>query len=82
MPHFLIELETRGSDSGVVRPESLCPRDLGARVQLARSYVTDDKVYGIYWAPDETLLRRRVAVMGMAASAIARVRTDVDATAA
>jgi hypothetical protein len=49
---------------------------------LARSFVTDDKIYCVYIAPDEAAVRTHAQKGGFPANSVARVRSMIDPTAA
>jgi predicted Rdx family selenoprotein len=55
---------------------------MGPRIQWVQSYVTDDKVYCVYVAPDETAVREHARQGGFPANAVARVRAVIDPTTA
>jgi hypothetical protein len=57
-------------------------RDLGPQIQWVHSYVTDDKIYCVYIAPDEKTVRRHAEMGGFPANSISRVRTLIDPTTA
>lgn len=89
MPQFVIEREMPGA--GLLGPEDLkgasqtsCAvlRDLGPDIQWVHSYVTDDKIYCIYRAPSEDLIRRHAETAGFPANRIAQVRSVIDPTTA
>ena len=89
MPEFVIERNMPGV--GALGPADLkdasqtsCSvlRDLGTEIQWVQSYVTDDKIYCIYRAPSEELIRRHAEQAGFPANSIARVRTVIDPTTA
>ncbi len=52
--------------------------ELGAKVQWIHSYVTDNKVYCVYLAPDEDLVREHARLAGLPADRIAAVRKLLD----
>jgi hypothetical protein len=52
-------------------------RELGPAIQWVHSYVTDDKIYCIYRAPNEELIREHAGEAVFPASAIARVRAVI-----
>ena len=57
--------------------------ELGTPIQWVQSYVTDDKIYCVYLAENETLIREHAQRGGFPANRISRVRTIIDpATAA
>ena len=89
MPQFVIEREMPGA--GKLSPaelqgasQSSCSvlRDLGPDIQWVHSYVTDDKIYCIYRAPSEELIRRHADTAGFPANSIAQVRKTIDPTTA
>jgi hypothetical protein len=57
-------------------------RDLGPDIQWVHSYVTDDKIYCVYRAPSEDLIRQHAATAGFPADTISRVRTVINPTTA
>ena len=57
-------------------------RDLGPDIQWVHSYVTDDKIYCLYRAPSEDLIRQHAEAAGFPANSIAQVRAMIDPTTA
>ena len=57
-------------------------RELGPDVQWVHSYVTGDKIYCIYNAPSEALVREHAQRGGFPADVVARVVTVIDPTTA
>lgn len=57
-------------------------RDLGPDIQWVHSYVTDDKIYCIYRAPSEDLIRQHAETAGFPANSISQVRATIDPTTA
>ena len=55
---------------------------MGPDIEWIRSYVTDDKIYCIYRAADEDLIRRHAQAAGIPADKIATVRSVIDPTTA
>jgi hypothetical protein len=53
-------------------------RDMGPQIQWLHSYVTEDKVYCLYLAPDEDSIREHARRAGVPADRIAAVRHLVD----
>lgn len=87
MPQWVIEREMPGA--GQLSPEDLqqasqtsCSvlRDLGPQIQWVHSYVTDNKLYCIYRAPDEDAIREHAQRGGFPVNKISRVRTMIDPT--
>ncbi len=85
MPKFVIEREIPGV--GALTPEQLREisrksysvlLEMGSQIQWLQSYVTDDKVYCVYIAPDEEMIRRHAQQAGFPANRISRVRAMID----
>ena len=57
-------------------------RELGSDIQWVNSYVTDDKIYCIYRAPDAEMIRQHAEKGGFPANSISEVRTMIDPTTA
>ncbi len=55
---------------------------MGPQIQWVQSYVTDDKVYCVYNAPNEEAIREHARQGGFPANRVARVRTIIDPTTA
>ena len=89
MPQFVIEREMPGVGSlgeedlrGASQKSCSVLRDLGPDVQWVQSYVTDDKIYCIYRAPSEDLIRQHAETAGFPANSISEVRATIDPTTA
>jgi len=89
MPKFMIERNIPGA--GTFSPEQLqaisekscCVLgEMGAKIQWLESYVTDDKVYCIYIAPDEATIREHATRGGFPANQISQIKTIIDPTTA
>ena len=89
MPKFVIERDI--PDVGKMSAEQLqgisqasCGvlRELGSQIQWVHSYVTDDKIYCIYIAPDEETIRRHAEMGGFPANRVSQVRSTIDPTTA
>ena len=89
MPKFVIEREIPAV--GSLPPEQLqaisqksCGvlHNMGPQIQWIQSYVTDDKIYCVYIAPDEETVRRHAEQGGFPANQISRVRAIIDPTTA
>jgi hypothetical protein len=89
MPQYVIEREMPGVGH-LTGPElkdasqTSCSvlRDLGPDIQWVQSYVTNDKIYCIYRAPSEELIRRHARDAGFPANSIAEVQAVIDPTTA
>jgi Protein of unknown function (DUF4242) len=55
---------------------------MGPKIQWVQSYVTDDKIYCVYVAPDEETVRSHAQKGGFPANVVARVRSVIDPTTA
>jgi hypothetical protein len=89
MPQFVIEREMPGAGAlgasdlkGASQQSCSVLRDLGPEIQWVHSYVTDDKIYCIYRAPSEDLIRQHAETAGFPANSIAQVRSVIDPTTA
>jgi hypothetical protein len=89
MPKFVIERELPGA--GKLTPQQLqaisqksCGvlRNLGPEIQWVHSYVTNDKIYCIYNAPSEKLIREHASQGGFPANRISEVKSIIDPTTA
>jgi len=89
MPKFVIEREIPGA--GKLSPQELqaisqksCSvlRELGPSVQWLQSFVTENKIYCVYIAPDEAAVRKHATMGGFPANSVARVRRVIDPTTA
>jgi hypothetical protein len=87
MPKFVIEREIPGA--GELTPDQLqavsqksCGvlKSMGPQIQWLQSYVTDNKIYCIYIAPDEETVRQHAQQGGFPANSVARVRSVIDPT--
>jgi Protein of unknown function (DUF4242) len=85
MPKYVIEREIPGA--GDLTPEQLkgisqtsCNvlRKLGPEIQWIHSYVTADKIYCVYHAPNEQLIREHASQGGFPANRISQVKTVID----
>lgn len=89
MPEFVIERDMPGVGGlgaaelkGASEKSCNVLRDLGPDIQWVHSYVTDDRIYCIYRAPSEELIRKHAETAGFPANRISRVRTVIDPTTA
>lgn len=89
MPKFVIEREIAGA--GKLGPAELkaishksCSvlQAMGPKIQWLQSFVTDNKIYCVYLAPDEESVREHAKKGGFPANTIARVRSVIDPTTA
>jgi len=89
MPKYVIEREIPGA--GKMSPEQLqgiseksCGvlRNLGPQIQWLTSYVTDDKIYCVYIAPNAEMVREHAKQGGFPANKVSQVRSVIDPTTA
>jgi hypothetical protein len=87
MPKFVIEREIPGA--GNLTDAELCEisrksvsvlKTMGSEIQWLQSYVTGDKVYCVYIAPDEATIREHAKRGGFPANRISAVRRMIDPT--
>ncbi|HLE61959.1 MAG TPA: DUF4242 domain-containing protein [Pyrinomonadaceae bacterium] len=89
MPKFVIEREIPGlgnlSDAelrDVSRKSRNVLAEMGSEIQWLHSYVTGDKLYCVYLAPDEATIREHARRGGFPANRISAVRRLIDPTTA
>ncbi|MCX2546978.1 MULTISPECIES: DUF4242 domain-containing protein [unclassified Pseudomonas] len=89
MPKFVIEREIPGAGNlseqelkAVSQTSCQVLRELGPQVQWLQSYVTADKIYCVYIAPDEELVREHARLGGFPANSVSRVMSVIDPTTA
>jgi len=85
MSQFMIEREILGASrmtEDEIRAASIASlevlRQLGPEIRWIRSFVTDDKIYCIYYSPDETLIREHGRLAGVPVDRVAAVRRILD----
>ena len=81
MPQFVIERDVPGAHlmsqdevRELARKSVQVLTDLGPQIQWIQSYVTENKVYCIYLAPDEATIREHAQRVGIPANRVAAVR--------
>jgi len=87
VPQFVIEREIPGVGAlseAEIRQVSLrslrALNELGPQIQWLHSYVTEDKIYCVYLAPDEDIIREHARKVGIPADRVAAVRRLIDPT--
>ena len=89
MPKYVIERDIPGA--GRMSPEELNGASakscqvldgIGNDIQWIHSYVTDDKIYCVYTAPSEELIKRHADESGFPANRISEVKAMIDPTRA
>ena len=89
MPKYLIERDMPGagklpSDAlrGAAQTSCGVLQKMGPQIQWVESYVTDDKVYCVYIAPNADMIREHAKQGGFPANRISEIRTMIDPTTA
>jgi hypothetical protein len=89
MPKFLIEREIPGA--GSLSPQELqsisqtsCSvlQKMGPQIQWLQSYVTGDKIYCVYIAPSEEMIREHASQGGFPANRVSEIKSVIDPTTA
>ena len=89
MPKYVIERNIPGAGKmssadlkSVAQKSCGVLRKLGSEIQWVHSYVTDDKIYCVYVAPNEKLVREHAKQGGFPADSVVAVRRIIDPTTA
>lgn len=89
MPKYVIEREIPGAGDltgdqlqGISQKSCSVLSKLGPEIQWVESYVTGDKIYCIYIAPNEALVREHAKQGGFPANRVSEVKSRIDPTTA
>jgi cell division inhibitor SulA len=89
MPKYVIEREIPEAGKlsaeqlqGVSQTSCSVLNKLGTDIQWVQSYVTDDKIYCVYIAPNEDLIREHARQGGFPANKISEIKSIIDPTTA
>jgi hypothetical protein len=89
MPKYVIERELPGAGNlgdaeiqGISQKSCQVLTDLGPHIQWVQSYVTDDKIYCVYNAPNAEMVKEHAEKGGFPANKISEVRRIIDPTSA
>jgi hypothetical protein len=89
MPKFVIERDIAGAGKlpkqelqAISQKSCSVLQSMGPQIQWVQSYVTDDKIYCVYVAPDEAAVCAHAQKGGFPANKVSRVRTIIDPTTA
>ena len=89
MPKFIIEREISGAGKlspldlkGISQKSCSVLQNLGPQIQWVESYVTDDKIYCVYIAPNEAMIREHARQGGFPANRVSAIRRMIDPTTA
>lgn len=87
MPKFVIERELPGAGKlsaaelqGISQKSCGVLNSMGPKIQWVQSYVTDDKIYCVYIAPDEATVREHATKGGFPANRVSRIHAMIDPT--
>lgn len=87
MPKYVIEREIPGAGElsteelqGISQKSCSVLQEMGPKIQWQHSYITGDKVYCVYIAPDEDAVREHAEKGGFPANRVSRVETIIDPT--
>jgi hypothetical protein len=89
MPKFVIERDIAGAGKlpknelqAISQKSCGVLKEMGPQIQWVQSFVTDDKIYCVYVAPDEATVRAHAQKGGFPANKISHVRNVIDPTTA
>lgn len=87
MPKFLIEREIPGAGNlseaelrAVSQTSCEVLQKMGPQIQWVQSYVTGDKVYCVYIAPNEEMIREHARLGGFPANRVSQIKSMIDPT--
>jgi len=89
MPKYVIEREIPGAGDlkaeelkGISQTSCGVLGKMGPQIQWLQSYVTGDKIYCVYIAPNEDMVREHASQGGFPANSVSEVKTIIDPTTA
>ncbi len=89
MPKYVIERELPGAGKlsaeelrGISQKSCEVLQEMGPQIQWVESFVTDDKIYCVYIAPNEEAVREHAQKGGFPANRISEVKSVIDPTTA
>ena len=89
MPKYVIEREIPGAGNlsaadlqGIAQTSCGVLSEMGPQIQWVESFVTPDKIYCVYIAPNEELVREHAAKGGFPANRVSEVKLTIDPTTA
>jgi hypothetical protein len=87
MPKYIIERKIPGAGAldhqqlaAITQTSCNVLKGMGPQIQWIESYVTDDKIYCVYIAPDEATIREHARLGNFPADSVAAVRSVMDPT--
>ncbi|OLS20287.1 MAG: hypothetical protein HeimC2_37850 [Candidatus Heimdallarchaeota archaeon LC_2] len=85
MPKYLIEREIPGAGKlsaaelqGISQTSCGVLQEMGPQIQWVQSYVTDDKIYCVYIAPNEQMVKEHAQKGGFPANSVSKIATIID----
>lgn len=89
MPKYIIEREIPGAGNlsaqdlqGISQKSCSILKDMGPQIQWVESYVTPDKIYCVYIAPDKEAILEHAARGEFPANSVSEIKTMIDPTTA
>ena len=89
MPKYVIEREIPGAGAlsaaelqGISQKSCSVLTNMGPQIQWVQSYVTGDKIYCVYIAPNADMVREHARQGGFPANSVSEVKTIIDPTTA
>jgi hypothetical protein len=89
MPKYVIERDIPGAGDlsgeqlqGVSQTSCSVLNEMGPQIQWVQSYVTGDKIYCVYIAPNEEMIREHATRGGFPANKISEIKNIIDPTTA
>ncbi len=87
MPKYVIEREIPGAGKlsavelqGISQTSCGVLQEMGPQIQWIQSYVTDDKIYCVYIAPNEQMVKEHAQKGGFPANSVSKIATIIDPT--
>ena len=89
MPKFMIEREIPGAGAlstqelqGISQKSCGVLQNMGTQIQWVESFVTGDKIYCVYIAPNEEMVREHARQGGFPANKVSEIKSVIDPTTA
>ncbi len=89
MPKYVVERELPGAGKlssqelqAIAQKSCGVLNHLGSQIQWLHSYVTDDKIYCVYIAPDENMVLEHAQLGGFPANRVSRITAQIDPSTA
>ena len=87
MPKYIIEREIPNAGNlsaaelqGISQKSCSILKNMGPQIQWVESFVTQDKIYCTYIAPNQEEIRRHASESGFPANSIAEIKSVIDPT--